>query len=251
MPVWDDVLTGQDREVYEALLKPRELGHKPAVVVVDVTYAFVGSEPMPLIEAIKEFPTACGEVGWNAIPRIRTLTDTARELGIPVFYSTIITTPFQRKWGVGGTGYEGVLDDVLLNVDSPESMEKRRMANLVVDELGRQPEDILIEKVGASVFLGTPLVSYLNEMGVDTLIITGTTTSGCVRATAVEAANLNIHAAVVEDCVFDRFEVSHKISLMDMNAKYAKVISLGDALEYVKTSARPSIQRNARPTQAD
>ena len=109
----------------------------------------------------------------------------------------------------------------------------------------RGARTLVIEKSGASVFLGTPLLAYLNDMGVDPLIIAGTTTSGCVRATAVDASNLNLHAAVVEECTFDRVEISHKVSLMDLNAKYAKVISLGEGLEYLKTSAQPSVARAA------
>ena len=245
MPIWDDLLEGEDRELYQALLKPRELGNRPAVIVIDVTYSFVGSTPKPIKEAIKEYPTACGEYGWNAIPRIRTLTDTSREMGVPVFYSTMVTTPFQRHWGVGGKGYqEQQSGPRLMELEDSDRVERTRLGNRIVEELGRQPEDIVLDKWGASVFLGTPLTSYLNEMRVDTLVITGCTTSGCVRATAVEAANLNIHAAVVEDCVFDRFQVSHKASLMDMNAKYAKVMSLGETLEYLKTSAEPSIRRS-------
>ena len=101
----------------------------------------------------------------------------------------------------------------------------------------------MITKTGASVFLGTPLVQQLIDLNVDTLILCGTTTSGCVRATAVEASNYNFHSAVVEECTFDRFDISHKVSLMDIHAKYGRVISLGEALEYLKTSAEPSIAR--------
>ena len=115
--------------------------------------------------------------------------------------------------------------------------------NKIVDELGMQAGDFLIEKVGASVFLGTPLVQQLIDLAVDTVILCGTTTSGCVRATAVEASNYNFHAAVVEEGTFDRFEISHKVSLMDIHAKYGKVMSQGDALEYLKTSAEPSIAK--------
>jgi nicotinamidase-related amidase len=89
------------------------------------------------------------------------------------------------------------------------------------------------------VFFGTPLTTLLNEMDVDTLIITGTTTSGCVRATAVDAASLDFYVGVVEECTFDRFEVSHKVSLMDMHAKYGSVISLDDAMKYLRATSQP------------
>jgi nicotinamidase-related amidase len=244
MPVWDDVLQGKDREIYEALSIERKLGKRPAVIVIDVNYAFVGFEPMPIEEAIKEFPTSCGEVGWEAVPKIRELTDVAREMGVPVFYSTGFTSPFARTWGVGGVGWgqDGGEKKPKTYRDEAE-FEHQRKGNLIVEELGRQPRDIVIEKTGASVFLGTPLLQHLIDLGIDTLLLVGTTTSGCVRATAVEASNLNLHAAVIEDGTFDRFEISHKVSLMDMHAKYARVMSLGEGMEYLKTSTEPSIAR--------
>jgi maleamate amidohydrolase len=79
-------------------------------------------------------------------------------------------------------------------------------------------------------------------MDVDTLIITGTTTSGCVRASAVDAASLDFYVGVVEECTFDRFEISHKVSLMDMHAKYGSVISLDAAMDYLnEASGREAI----------
>jgi nicotinamidase-related amidase len=79
-------------------------------------------------------------------------------------------------------------------------------------------------------------VSYLNELDVDTVIVTGTTTSGCVRASVVDAACHNYYVGIVEDCCFDRFDISHRVSLMDMHAKYGQVISLTAAQEYLRTA---------------
>ena len=246
MAIWDDVLQGKDRELYETLAVERRLGRRPAVIVVDVNYAFVGFKPEPIEEAIKEFRTSCGEIGWEAVPRIRELTDAARELGVPVFYSTALNSHLDRNWGIGGIGWDqDGGEHAPKRLKSDEAYEHQRRGNLIVEELGRQPEDILIEKTGASVFLGTPLVGHLIDLSIDTVLIVGTTTSGCVRATAVEASNYNLHSAVIEDCTFDRFELSHKVSLMDINAKYGRVISLGESMEYLKTSAEPSIARGA------
>ena len=77
-------------------------------------------------------------------------------------------------------------------------------------------------------FFGTPLAGYLVELGIDSLIIAGTTTSGCVRATVVDAFSYNYPVIIVEDCCFDRGEMSHKINLFDMNAKYGDVIGLAE-----------------------
>jgi nicotinamidase-related amidase len=243
MAVWDDVLTGRDRALYERVLVERALGHRPAVIVIDVNYAFVGTRPMPIEEAIEEYRTSCGEIGWEAIPRIRQLTDTARELGVPIFYSTALSTAYDRGSTVRGIGWGQDPGRPPKRRKSDEAIAKQIKGNEIVEELGKQPDDFLIEKTGASVFLGTPLVQQLIDLNVDTVILCGTTTSGCVRATAVEASNYNFHSAVVEDCTFDRFEISHKVSLMDVHAKYGRVISLGEALEYLKTSAEPSVAR--------
>ncbi len=77
------------------------------------------------------------------------------------------------------------------------------------------------------------MVTYLNGLGVDTILMTGGTTSGCLRATTVDAISRNYNVAVVEDCVFDRMEISHKVSLFEMWMKYCDVISLEEALEYL------------------
>jgi maleamate amidohydrolase len=241
MAVWDDVLTGQDRALWDKVIVERKLGHRPAVIVIDVNYAFVGSHPMPIEEAIEEYRTSCGEIGWEAIPHIRELTDVAREMGVPIFYSTALSTSYDRGSNVRGIGWGQDPGRPPKKTKDAAAIQKQIEGNKIVEELGMQSGDFLIEKVGASVFLGTPLVQQLIDMAVDTVILCGTTTSGCVRATAVEASNYNFHAAVVEEGTFDRFEISHKVSLMDIHAKYGKVMSQGDALEYLKTSAAPSI----------
>lgn len=243
MAVWDDVLTGGDRELYERVLVERKLGKRPAIIVIDVNYAFVGTTPMPIEEAVNEYTTSCGEIGWAAIPHIRALTDMARELGVPIFYSTGLSTHYDRGQSDHGIGWAQEPGRPPKKAKSAAALKKQIKGNEIVEELGRRPQDFVIEKTGASVFLGTPLVSQLIDLAVDTLILCGTTTSGCVRATAVEASNYNFHTAVVEEGTFDRFEISHKVSLMDVNAKYGRVLSLGDALEYLKTDAEPSLTR--------
>ncbi len=93
--------------------------------------------------------------------------------------------------------------------------------------------DLVVDKSYASAFYGTPMVSYLNGLGVDSILMTGGVTSGCVRATIIDAISRNYNVAVIEDCVFDRIEISHKVSLLDMWMKYCDVISLKEALEYL------------------
>jgi maleamate amidohydrolase len=102
----------------------------------------------------------------------------------------------------------------------------RRIGDQIPEIIAPLEDEIVIAKDKPSAFFGTPLVSYLTALGIDTLIVAGTSTSGCVRATVVDAFSLNYAVVVVEDCVFDRGSVSHKVNLFDMQAKYADVLSL-------------------------
>ena len=91
----------------------------------------------------------------------------------------------------------------------------------------------MIEKENASAFFGTPLASTLNGLGVDTLFITGCTTSGCVRASVVDALQYGFRAIVPEECVGDRSATQHQANLVDIDGKYGDVVSLQQALEYL------------------
>ena len=103
----------------------------------------------------------------------------------------------------------------------------------IVDEIAPIKGELVISKDKPSVFFGTCLTSHLVQLGLDSLLVCGCTTSGCVRATVIDAFSYNYKLAVIEEGVFDRGEVSHAINLFDMNAKYADVISLEEAMEYL------------------
>ena len=229
MRVWDKFLTSHDRAVAEAsgFGSHAGFGRRPAVIVVDVNYAFVGETPEPMLESIKKWSTSCGQVGWDAIPHIQRLLAAARAQSIPVFFSTgtdARADGFDRgAWAFKSSASGKPKQPLARNV----------RGNDIVAEIAPQPHEFLISKLKPSVFSGTPLVGYLVELGVDTLIVCGTTTSGCVRATVLDAFNLNFRISVVEECTFDRFESSHAMSLFDMNAKYADVVSLDEAVSYL------------------
>jgi len=106
--------------------------------------------------------------------------------------------------------------------------------NEIVAEIAPRDGDVVIRKQKPSAFFGTPLIAMLNEVHADTVLVTGCTTSGCVRASAIDAFSYNFRVCVIEECVFDRGQASHKINLFDMNAKYADVILLNEAVEYIK-----------------
>ena len=225
--VWDDFITERDRQVFEAAGYGRDIGFgsRPTLFVIDVHYNFVGDEPEPILESVKKYRTSCGAEGWDCVHRIKHLLELAREKNVPVFYTVSERRP-------------DLLDSGIQVRKSYRGQEKSGVAGTratqIVEEVAPRPQDMLISKRKPSAFFGTPLMSHLNFLDVDTVIITGCTTSGCVRATAVDAYAYNFHTVVVEDCVFDRFQSSHAINLWDLNAKYADVVSMEEVKAYLE-----------------
>jgi maleamate amidohydrolase len=232
MPVWDNLLTEDEQKVYEVFRQPKTLGTRPAILVIDVNYAFVGRKPEHIVESVQDYRTSCGERGWEGVANIQKLLTKGREVGVPIIYTTG-TTRSRRGTSWANRAREQASQGVL----SPEELQHEHIGNTIVEDIGPQPEDLVIPKRGASGFFGTSLVRDLNEMDIDTVLVTGTTTSGCVRATVVDAACYSFYVGVVEECCFDRFQISHQVSLLDMHAKYGMVMSLKEATEYLRTQA--------------
>ena len=105
--------------------------------------------------------------------------------------------------------------------------------NDFVEEIAPEPQDVVFVKRKPSAFLGTPLLGHLVYLGADTVIVTGTTTSGCVRATAVDAAQYNFHSVVPEECVWDRGTLTHKVNLFDIQMKYGDVKPTREVIDYL------------------
>lgn len=229
MPAWDRYLTDRDRIVFprSGHGKRAGLGERPALVIVDVTYGFVGDRSEPILDSLERWPLSSGEEGWQAVEAIRALLDAARELAVPVAYTAPVERQRSSRWAEK-------------NSRRAES-ESREDRNTIVPAIAPHPGDIVIRKEKASGFFGTPLAGRLIELGVDSLLVTGGTTSGCVRATVVDGFSYNFRVAVVEEGVFDRGQASGALSLFDMQQKYADVISLEDALRYLKVI--PSTER--------
>jgi maleamate amidohydrolase len=240
--VWDSLLSELDRAVY------RDAGYgqrggggaRPALLVVDVTYDFVGDRPEPILESIKKFRNSCGEVGWQGMHAIRALLDVARQQHIPIFFTKGMDVDSELTRGSWAWKNSRALERGDLAA---------RIGNQIPDLIAPQPDELVIQKPKPSAFFGTPLASYLVGLGVDTVLVTGTTTSGCVRATVVDAFSNNFHTVVVEDGVFDRGELPHKANLFDMHAKYADVISLDEAITYLTQpmQARAPATSSAQP----
>ena len=224
--VWDDFVTEQDKAVFEAAGYGQKgpLGTRPALLIVDVNYNFVGDRPEPILESIKRFRNSCGEIGWAAIPYIRDLLETARAAHLPVIYST-----GERRFDGRDSGRWAAKNT---RVGEASDLEGH-MGVQILKDIEPKDEDLVISKKKPSVFFGTPLMSILNAQRVDTLLVGGGTTSGCVRASVVDAFSYNFRVSVIEECTFDRGQSAHKINLFDMNAKYADVLSVGQVREYM------------------
>lgn len=215
---WDGLIPEEEQRAYRAagFGRPSGLGSRPALLIIDVQYRTVGTEPRPFWESIKEFPTSCGQVGWNAVGKIRTILDVFRERGWPVLYPHV--APKQSFDG-------GRLADKV-----PAIMTVGARGYDFVEEVAPRPNDILLPKKHPSAFYGTPLASYLVNLGADTLAVTGCTTSGCVRGSVVDAFSYNFRVCVPSDAVYDRSQVSHAVNLFDMSEKYADVLTTEECL---------------------
>ena len=213
-----DVIPEEDFEGY----KKGQHGHlmgfgkKPCLMVIDLIYSFVDPS----------FAQASGDLGWQTVRNVKLLLEKAREKRVPIIYSTVISeTDNPADWGVS----------------RKRSMVKKLRggrggkASQIVDEIAPRAGDVVIPKPKASVFFGTNLLGTLQYHQIDTLLITGATTSGCVRATVVDAASYNYFVAIPEECVADRARVPHKVNLFDMHMKYADVIPMKEVLKYLET----------------
>jgi maleamate amidohydrolase len=229
---WRDAIPERDFEVFEACGygQPIGFGERAALVVIDVNVNFLGDAREPILESIKRFPYSCGEAGWDSLPYLAELIDQARRVGAPIAYST-------GRWTASAAD-TGVLTAV--NARHVELTAENHTGHTILDAIQPQPNDIVIEKHYPSMFFGTPLMSYLNFLQVDTLFVTGCTTSGCVRATVVDGYSYNFRTCVIEECVFDRSESSHTTALVDMDMKYADVISCDEAIRYLDARTQPA-----------
>jgi maleamate amidohydrolase len=238
MAIWDDATTERDKLVLKACGygRVRGLGKRPALIVVDMNYNWVGDRREPVLESIKRIRHSCGEEAWDAVSVVRKLMDKARQKNIPIVYTT----------GVGAeTNYESRRKPWKNDRHDEDETKAFSQRMEIVKEIAPQPSDIVIHKLKPSGFFGTPLQSVLNDYGVDTLLVTGGSTSGCVRATVIDAFSYNYFVAVVEEGTFDRIQLSHKANLLDMNIKYADVMSAGKVADYLDSLPADLYQWNA------
>lgn len=217
---WSDVVPPEDIASFAREFtgedRPIQAGTRPAVLVVDMTRAFVDSA----------YPTGYSATGYPAVAATAALLSAARSRSLPIFYTKLYADPDY----VPHPAERGLWRST--EKPLPPGLPP---GDVIVAPLAPRPEDIVINKADKpSAFFGTPLTSYLQYLGRDTVIITGMTTSGCVRASVLDSFQHNFHTLVPHECCADRSQISHKVSLFDMHMKYADVVSLQETLDYLE-----------------
>jgi nicotinamidase-related amidase len=200
-------------------------GERPVIIVVDLTRGFTEDR----------YPS--GADLTDQVAATAALIEAGRGSGVPVVFTTIAYTPAEA---------EGDAVRWLDKAPGMRAMREKSTAVAIDPRLPVTAEDILVTKKGASAFAGTSLASILSGLRCDTVLVCGATTSGCVRATVVDAVQSGFSVLVPRECVGDRAPGPHEANLFDIDAKYGDVIELADAVNYV---AGASVE-NARPASA-
>lgn len=219
---WLKEIPAKDLEHYlrVGMLHSIPPGANPALIVVDVTYGFCGSEGLTLDQAGKEFPTAAGPVAWETMPRVAKLIRMFRDLRRPIVYT--YPDPATQVF-TGATGKS------TRKIKPPKFHE-------IPAVVAPQDGEWVMGKPQASIFFQTPLSIYLTRSKVDTVVLCGVATSGCIRASAVESVSHGYTTIVVDDCCFDMSYYAHCANLFDLHAKYATVMSLNELAQAMGVS---------------
>ena len=217
MAVWDGVIPSEDLAIYErgGFGLPAQWDGSPCLLVVDALWGFIG-RPEGTSAGLEEYPTACGEIAMTGLEGIRRALEVFRVHGFLVTYVCA--------------------DPAMAAAFGPTTRTRKQLAAANLDHAYEIPdliapgagEDVL-KKSKASGFFRTPLDTYLWQHGIDTVVLAGCTTSGCIRATAVDAHSLGFETIVLEDAVWDRSPFSHAVSLFELSRKYAAVARIGEA----------------------
>lgn len=220
-----DIIPQRDREVRRraGLGQRVGFGQRIAVIVIDMCRYTVEDRS----------PLSCGASGHGACRAIARLLEVARPRGIPIIYSTQRTAePYNSATG-------GRLLSKAIPMDSAFANEL--WPHEILEEVAPQPGDVVLVKPKPSFFFGTQLTSILIDARIDTLIITGTTTSGCVRATTDDAAALNFRVIVPQEAVADRYALSHEVTLFDIDSWLGDVMPLDAVLAHLETVSQGAV----------
>lgn len=196
-------------------------GTRPALLVIDAQNYMIG--PATAADDT-HYPSACAGAR-DVAPAIVRLARAFRARSLPVIYTRQVTRADGEDMGLKRLK-RGVLNIEGWYIDGTKGAE---LSPLVEP----QPQDIVLPKLKQSGFHGTPLLNLLIDMNVDTLVITGGSTSNCIRATAIDSSSYNFRTIVPHDAVFDRIRISHEVNLMDIARQLGDVVSASDVIDHV------------------
>jgi maleamate amidohydrolase len=227
---WKDVMSADDIKLYSPYARETFVGPDVAFLAIDLyNKAYQGGPGRP-VDLDPEYPNSCGMFAHRAIEPTKALFAAVRRAGIPVFYCTQDSRPQNRPKGAVSTRrYEKAANPT---------------DHGIYQEFTPEPTDVIIYKQRASIFQGTPFLSHLNLLGIRSLIVCGESTSGCVRASTVDAYSNGFHISIVEECTFDRSEHIHKVNLFDLHHKYVDVMHVEEVVAHLGGLAakRPALQ---------
>lgn len=219
---WQHYLGEQDLAVIARGKFGRRMGfgQRPAVVVIDAQRYMVGEAGDDA-----SWPSSCGEAGRLAVAAIADVVAAAHAARVPCFFTRFEIEPDGSDIGVYRRKRDLLQNDHWCLAGS--------VGAELVPQLEPAASDIVFVKKKPSGFHGTPLLGYLIDRGIDTVIVTGGATSNCIRATVFDAASYNFRAIVPQEAVFDRIPISHAISLFDMDRQFADVVLVEETLRYL------------------
>jgi nicotinamidase-related amidase len=224
--VWDRFLTEEDKaHLARSQHQPIGFGEKPALLLIDIYRGVFGDQPEPLLDAIKTWPGSMGLGGWEALKQVQRVLAVAREVGIPVIHAT--GNNDVPHWSDRRERMRPPSDD-------PAAADRRRRRFDIMPEVAPLPGEVVIRKSSPSAFFGSALPMHLNYIDVDTVIVCGESTSGCVRASVVDGCANRYRMVVVEEGVWDRHQACHAINLFDMNQKYADVLAIDEVIAWMR-----------------
>ena len=215
---WKDVVSPEELEIYKHYERGVYVGERPALLMIDLyNFVYRGDPTKYPHELAHEFPNSCGKFAWAAVEPTKKLLTACRTAGMPIIH----LSGSKRKNRVQSTNrhIESGVGDDMLDIHPAFAVQDR---------------DIMIRKERASAFHSTPLIAHLTRLGISSLIVCGESTSGCVRASVVDAYSYGYHVTVAEECVFDRSQLTHKMNLFDMHHKYADVMVLEDIVQHLE-----------------
>jgi len=225
---WQRYLGPEDEAVIARARFGRRMGfgERPAVLVIDAQRYMVGVDGDDA-----SWPSSCRAVGREAVKAIGQVVGAAQAAHVPCIF-----TRFEVARDGSDMGVYRRKRDLL---QSEHWCLEGSIGAQLVPELAPAAGDLVFVKKKPSGFHGTPLLGYLVDRGIDTLIVTGGSTSNCIRATVFDASSYNYRTIVAQEAVFDRIPISHAISLFDMDRQFADVVAVADVVAYLGARAAP------------